>query len=82
MNKTIAGCTLGMALMAALNLSAQTPKQDIKNAGKEIKTAGKATGEAAKDAGNATVKETKKGTHAAAKGVRKGAKKIEDKTKP
>ena len=84
MNKLITGFAF-CALIAAPGVSAQTATQDIKEAGKDVKDAskatGKATGEAAKKAGKVTAKETKKAAHATAKTVKKGADKVEEKTK-
>ena len=68
--------SLGMVLFAQ-----QGPKDDIKDAGKEIKKAGKATARAAKKTGSATKKATKKGVHKAADKVEDGAQAVKDKTK-
>jgi hypothetical protein len=81
MSKLIAGFVFLGALIAIPSVSAQTAKQDIKDAGKDVKEAGKATGNAAKKAGKATAKESKKAAHATAKTVKKGADKVEEKSR-
>jgi hypothetical protein len=68
--------SLGMILFAQ-----QGPKEDIKDAGKELKKAGKATGKAAKKTGSATKKATKKTVHKAADKVEDGAQAVKNKTK-
>jgi hypothetical protein len=52
-----------------------TPKQDIKDAGKSTKEAGKKTGSATKE-------ESKKIVHKSAQKTKEGANKVEEKTEP
>ena len=71
-------CRAGMIGVVAMGMAAfadDTPKQDIKQAGKDTK-------QAAKNTAKATKKETKKDVNKAAKSTEKGAKKVEKKTNP
>src|SRR5271166_3913940 len=84
MNLQKAGLTatllLAMAGAAiALPQDAQSPKQDMKDAGHATKDAAKDTGRATKKTAQKTGHETKKAAHKTAQKTRQGAEKMEDK---
>jgi hypothetical protein len=58
-----------------------TAKQDMKQAGSDVKTAGKATGTATKHAAKGVAKGSKKVVNKGAAATASGASKVEDKTK-
>src|SRR5437763_4259302 len=79
--KRILGLLTVGVMASGLSLVAQdTPKDDAKKAGSDVKEAGKATGRAAKHTGKAVGKGTKKGVNKAAGATEKGAAKVKDKT--
>ena len=79
--KSILTFIIGICLATGTAAWAQQgPKDDIKDAGKEAKKAGRATAKAAKKTGSATKKAAKKGVNKAASGVEKGAGKVKNKT--
>jgi hypothetical protein len=79
--KKILGMIATGALLSGLTVMAQdTAKQDMKKAGSDVKTAGKASGHAAKNAGKGVAKGTKKGVSKAAGATAKGADKVKEKT--
>ena len=59
MRRTLAGCLMTLMALSGPMLSAQSTKEETKEAGSAAKEAGKQTGEAAKHVGKATVKATK-----------------------
>ncbi len=80
--KNLFGMLAAGVLVTGLSLVAQEgPKAEMKDAGSDVKTAGKATGRAAKHAGKGIVKGTKKGVHKTADATEDGAAKLKDKTK-
>ena len=69
------------AICCGFSLIAQEgAKQEMKDAGSDIKQGAKNTGAAAKHAGKGVVKGTKKGVHKAAGVSEKGADKVKEKT--
>jgi hypothetical protein len=74
--------SLAVAIVAAglTTLAQDSPKQEVKKAGSDVKEAGQATGRAAKHTGKAVAKGTKKGVNKAAAVTEKGAAKVKDKT--
>ena len=80
--KKLLGILAAGAFVSGMSLMAQDgPKDEMKKAGSDVKTAGKATGRAAKHAGKGVAKGTKKGVHKAADATEDGAGKLKDKTK-
>jgi len=74
MNKFFGLMSAGLLLAGLSFADDSTAKQDIKQAGGDVKTAAKKTGAATKHTAKAVAKDTKKG-------VNKTAAKVEDKTK-
>ena len=74
------------ATLAAITVpgifGADTAKEDMKQAGGEVKEAGKAGGRAAKDTGKATKKTSKKVVNKAGEKTEEGADKVRSKTQP
>ena len=72
---------LSIALLTSLpGFTQDTPKDEMKKAGQDVKEAGKSTGRAAKHTGKGVAKGTKKGVHKAAGATENGAAKVKDKT--
>jgi hypothetical protein len=71
---------------AGVPQDAQSPKQDVKDAGHATKNAAKDTGRATKNsaarAGHATKRTSKRAAHKTARKTRQGAQNVEDKTQP
>jgi hypothetical protein len=81
MNKLFGSLAVAIVAAGLTAVAQDTPKQEIKKAGSDVKEAGKATGGAVKHTGKAVAKGTKKGVHKAAAATEKGADKVKDKTK-
>lgn len=80
--KNLFGILAAGVLVSGMGVMAQEgPKAEMKQAGSDVKTAGKATGHAAKHAGKGVAKGTKKGVHKAADATEDSAAKVKDKTK-
>jgi hypothetical protein len=83
--KGILAASLLLALMSsdiALAQDTQSPKQDMKDAGRSIKDATRDIGRATKKTGHQVKHATKKAVNKSAEKTRQGAKKVEDKTNP
>jgi hypothetical protein len=81
----ILAASLLLTLMSsgiALAHDTQSPKQDMKDAGRAIKDATRDIGHAAKKTGHQVKHETKKAVNKSAEKTRQGAKKVKDKTNP
>ena len=81
MNKLFGSLAVAIVAAGLCAVAQDTPKQEAKKAGSDVKEAGKASGRAVKHTGKAIGKGTKKGVHKAAAGTEKGAEKVKDKTK-
>jgi hypothetical protein len=71
MKTAIIRFALAIVIGSAPLAFSQTPKQEAKDAGHDVKEAGKATGRAAKHAGKATAKTAKRTGHKVKKTVEK-----------
>ncbi len=79
MKKTLIVLMIG-SLAGLAAYGQEGAKDEAKQAGADIKKAGKATGHAAKHAGKSVAKGTKKGVNKTAKAAEKGADKVKEKT--
>src|SRR5581483_5747175 len=76
----IGSLLLATALAGGLALAQDSGKQDMKDAGSDVKQAGKDVGHSAKHAAKGVKKGTKKGAHKVASKTEEGADKVKEKT--
>ena len=81
MNKLFGSFAIAIVAGGLTGMAQDTPKQEMKKAGSDVKEAGRATGHAAKHAGKGVAKGSKKGVHKVAGATERGAEKVKDKTK-